>query len=303
MPNKRLTDPILDKDSSGQKRLDKRGVSRLGSRLQGLGKWSLRIGLFLYCVFPLYWMSISSIKSSPELLAYPPTLVPHTFSLRAYEKLFNDTNFWTYFVNSIAISGIATVIVVILGSIAAYSLTRYRYRGREKIAKVLLLAYMFPPIVLIIPLFVFAKFAGLTNSRFGVSIAYISFSLPYAIWILRAFFQGLPIELEQAAWIDGATRRQSLLYIVIPLALPGIIATSIFTFIVAWNDFLFASVLISTDRLKTLPVGINDFFHMAVVDWGLIMAAGVMITIPAVIFFVAVQRHLVEGWGAGGVKG
>jgi ABC-type glycerol-3-phosphate transport system permease component len=203
----------------------------------------------------------------------------------------------------VVVSGISTAIVVILGAAAAYSLTRYRYRGRNAIAKLLLLAYMFPPIILIVPLFIFAHSLALTNSRIGVSLSYISFSLPYAIWILRAFFQGLPIELEHAAWIDGASRSQGLIYIVIPSALPGIIATAIFTFIVAWNDFLFASVLISVDRLKTLPVGINDFFHMAVVDWGLIMAAGVMITIPAVVFFVAVQQYLVEGWGAGAVKG
>jgi len=286
-----------------QKRVYAPAKVRANFLTKNMGKWGLRLGLFLYCIFPLYWMVVSSIKTSPELLAYPPTFVPHELSWGGYWKLFHETNFWTYFVNSIVISGIATVIVVILGAIAAYSLTRYQYRGREKIAKFLLLAYMFPPIVLIVPLFIFASSLGLTNSRVGVALSYISFSLPYAIWILRAFFQSLPVELEHAAWIDGATRRQALLYVVVPLALPGIIATSIFTFIVAWNDFLFASVLISTDPLKTLPVGINDFFHMAVVDWRLIMAAGVMITIPAVIFFVAVQQYLVEGWGAGGVKG
>jgi len=248
-------------------------------------------------------MVASSLKTTRESLAYPPTLVPYETTFNAYRSLFKETNFWTYFVNSVVISGITTITVVILGAIAAYSLTRYRYRGREKIARFLLLSYMFPPIILIVPLFIFANSLGLTNSRIGVSLTYISFSLPYAIWILRAFFQSLPIELEQAAWIDGASRRQGLVYIVIPLALPGVIATAIFTFIVAWNDFLFASVLISTDTLKTLTLGINELFYRAVVDWGVIMAAGVMITIPAVIFFVVVQQYLVEGWGTGGVKG
>jgi len=300
---KNMAPNITDSLALARNRVEPGAKVRMISRAENLGKWSLRLGLFLYCIFPLYWMVVSSIKTPPELLAYPPTFVPHDLSFGGYNKLFNETNFWTYFINSVIISGIATVIVVILGAIAAYGLTRYQYRGRETIAKFLLLAYMFPPIVLIVPLFIFASSLGLTNSRVGVALSYISFSLPYAIWILRAFFQSLPVELEQAAWIDGATRRQGLFYIVIPLALPGIIATSIFTFIVAWNDFLFASVLIATDPLKTLPVGINDFFHMAVVDWRLIMAAGVMITIPAVIFFVAVQQYLVEGWGAGGVKG
>jgi ABC-type glycerol-3-phosphate transport system permease component len=141
------------------------------------------------------------------------------------------------------------------------------------------------------------------NSLLGLALTYISFSLPYALWILRAFFQSIPVELEHAALIDGANRAQALTYVVMPLALPGIIATSIFTFIVAWNDFLFALVLIGKDELKTLAIGINEFFHMAVVDWGLIMAAGVMVTIPALIFFVAIQRYLIAGWGAGGMKG
>lgn len=298
-----MRDRVPDPLTLSRQRTKPRTRSSVYLRSRNMGKWAFRLGLFLYCVFPLYWMAVSSIKSSPELFAYPPTWVPHTLSFNAYTKLFKETNFWTYFVNSVITSGLATLIVIVLGTAAAYSLTRYQYWGREKVAKLLLLAYMFPPIILIVPLFIFAHSAGMTNSRLGVSLSYISFSLPYAIWILRAFFQGLPIELEQAAWIDGATRRQGLFYIVVPLALPGIIATSIFTFIVAWNDFLFASVLISVDYLKTLPVGINDFFHTAVVDWGLIMAAGVMVTIPAVIFFVVVQRYLIQGWGAGGVKG
>lgn len=265
--------------------------------------WSLRVGLFAFCAFPLYWMLISSVKSSPELLASPPTFYPHEWSLRAFRKLFHETNFWTYFLNSIIISGLTTLIVLAFGTVGAYSLTRYRYPGRRHVARLLLLAYMFPPIILMVPLFLFASHLGLTNSRVGLSLTYISFALPYALWILRAFFQSIPIELEHAALIDGGTRFQALLYVVTPLALPGIIATAIFTFILSWNDFLFALVLIGVDELKTLPVGINDFFHMAVVDWGLIMAAGVMVTIPALIFFIAVQHYLIAGWGAGGLKG
>ena len=192
---------------------------------------------------------------------------------------------------------------LVAGVIGAYSLTRYRFRGRTIVARITLLAYMFPPIIMLVPLFLLARELGLVNSLVGLALTYISFSLPYALWILRAFFQSIPVDLEHAALIDGANRAQALWYVVMPLALPGIIATAIFTFIVAWNDFLFALVLIGKDELKTLAIGINEFFHMAVVDWGLIMAAGVMVTIPAVIFFVAVQRYLIAGWGAGGMKG
>jgi ABC-type glycerol-3-phosphate transport system permease component len=266
-------------------------------------EWTLRIGLFVFCAFPLYWMLVSSLKVSHELLASPPTFWPHEWDLRAYRTLFYETNFWKYFQNTIVVSAITTVIVVTAGVIGAYSLTRYAFPGRTLVARVTLLAYMFPPIIMLVPLFLLARQFGLVNSLLGLALTYISFALPYALWILRAFFQSIPVELEHAALIDGANRAQALCYVVAPLALPGIIATAIFTFIVAWNDFLFALVLIGKDELKTLAIGINDFFHMAVVDWGLIMAAGVMVTIPALVFFVAIQRYLIAGWGAGGVKG
>jgi ABC-type glycerol-3-phosphate transport system permease component len=278
-------------------------TSRARRPVSTAAAWAVRAGLFAFCVFPLYWMLVSSLKVSHELLAAPPTFWPHEWDLRAYRKLFTETNFWTYFQNTILVAGLTTVIVVAAGVIGAYALTRYRFPARTFIARVTLLAYMFPPIIMLVPLFLLAREAGLVNSRPGLALTYISFSLPYALWILRAFFQSIPVDLEHAALTDGANRAQALLYVVMPLALPGIIATSIFTFIVAWNDFLFALVLIGQDELKTLAIGINEFFHMAVVDWGLIMAAGVMVTIPALIFFVAVQRYLIAGWGAGGIKG
>jgi multiple sugar transport system permease protein len=265
--------------------------------------WALRLGLFAFCAFPLYWMLVSSLKVSHELLASPPTFWPHEWELRAYRKLFYETNFWTYFQNTVIVSALTTLIVIVAGVIGAYSLTRYAFRGRTFVARVTLLAYMFPPIIMLVPLFLLARQLGLVNSIPGLALTYISFALPYALWILRAFFQSIPLELEHAALIDGANRAQALAYVVMPLALPGIIATAIFTFIVAWNDFLFALVLIGQDELKTLAIGINEFFHMAVVDWGLIMAAGVMVTIPALVFFIAVQRYLIAGWGAGGLKG
>jgi ABC-type glycerol-3-phosphate transport system permease component len=137
----------------------------------------------------------------------------------------------------------------------------------------------------------------------GLILAYTTFSLPFSMWMLRSFFQSIPLELEEAAMIDGASRPKAVRLIIVPLALPGVIAVSIFTFIVAWNDYLFARVLIGADNLKTLPVGIQDLYESTITDWGMVMAAGVMITIPALLFFLVVQRYLIAGWGAGGVKG
>ena len=209
----------------------------------------------------------------------------------------------TYFKNSILCATFSTLCSIAIGTMGGYSLTRFRYWGREKIAMLSLLTYMFPPIVLIIPFFIFFRMLGLTNSYMGLILAYVSFSLPFSVWLLRAFFLSIPLDLEEAAMMDGANRYQAIVYVVMPLALPGIIATAIFTFIVAWNDYLFARILMGQEELKTIPVGVQDFFNMAVIDWGLIMAAGMMITIPALVFFISSQRYLIDGWGAGAVKG
>ena len=148
----------------------------------------------------------------------------------------------------------------------------------------------------------FMRFLGLTNTHLGLILAYTAFCLPFNLWLLRTFFQSIPLELEEAALIDGS-RLQAVVYVVVPLALPGIVATGIFTFILAWNDYIFARVLLSADELKTLPVGIADLYNASVVDWGMIMAAGLLVITPVAAVFVFIQKFLIAGWGSGGVKG
>jgi len=255
------------------------------------------------CAFPLFWMLSTSLKPDREILSWPPYFIPHSATLNNFVRLFTETSFPTYFKNSIICATLSTSLSIIIGTMGGYSLTRFRFWGREKIAVITLLTYMFPPIVLIVPFFVFFRELGLANSYTGLVLAYTSFSLPFCVWLLRAFFLSIPLEMEEAAMTDGASRFKAIIYVIAPLALPGIIATSIFAFIVAWNDFLFARILMVDEEFKTLPVGVQDFFAMAVIDWGLIMAAGIMITIPALVFFVSSQKYLVEGWGSGAVKG
>jgi len=272
---------------------------RLGLAILYLGA----AGLAAQAVLPLLWMLSTSLKPPREVLATPPTLIPAAPTLENYARLLGQTAFVRYFVNSVSVAGLTVLLTMAVGAVGAYSLTRFRFPGREGIARLILCTYMFAPIMIVVPIYILARRLGIVDTHTALVLSYSSFCLPFSLWLLRAFFQSIPIELEEAAQVDGAGRPRALAYIVAPLALPGLIATSIFTFTLAWNDYIFTRILIVSDELKTLPVGVQDLFSAAVVDWGLVMAAGMLITIPALAFFMAVQRHLVAGWGTGGLKG
>jgi ABC-type glycerol-3-phosphate transport system permease component len=259
--------------------------------------------LALQAAFPFFWMISTSFKPPSEVFAQPPAFIPEDPTWENFGRLFTATGFLVYFKNSVVVSGLSVLLTMVVSAAGAYSLTRFRYVGREKIAGLILCTYMFAPIMVVIPFFILVKKAGIENTHFALVLAFTSFCLPFTLWLMRAFFATIPLELEEAALVDGAGRVRAVIHVVLPLALPGIIATSIFTFILAWNDYIFTRILITSDDLKTLPVGVQDLFHSALIDWGLIMAAGMMITIPALVFFLAVQKYLIRGWGAGGVKG
>jgi ABC-type glycerol-3-phosphate transport system permease component len=260
------------------------------------------LALLVFTAFPFAWMVSTALKPSREIFVAPPTLWPVHVTLDNVGRLFAETRFLTYFRNSLTVS-FATVGLTLLVSVpAAYSLTRFRFLGREKIAGLILFTYMFAPIMIIIPFYVAMRFLGLTNTHVGLILAYTAFCLPFNLWLLRTFFQSIPLEVEEAALLDGS-RLQAIVHVVLPLALPGVVATGVFTFILAWNDYIFARVLLSADELKTLPVGIADLYNASVVDWGMIMAAGLLVIAPVAAVFVFIQKFLVAGWGSGGVKG
>ena len=259
--------------------------------------------LLVFTTFPFLWMASTAFKVSNEIFATPPTLWPRTFTLANLERLFAETRFLTYFLNSLKVAALTVALTLTVATPAAYSLTRYRFAGRETVAATVLFAYMFAPIMIIIPFYVMMRFVGLNNTHLGLTLAYSAFCLPFALWMLRTFFQSIPVDIEDAAMVDGASRWQVVLHVVLPLALPGVVATGIFTFILAWNDYIFARVLLSADELKTLPVGIADLYNASVVDWGMIMAAGLLVIAPVLGVFVFIQRYMVEGLASGGVKG
>jgi ABC-type glycerol-3-phosphate transport system permease component len=248
-------------------------------------------------------MVTTSFKSTEEIFVYPPEFLPRRFTLDNFRTLFSQSSFFAYFLNSLRVSVLTMLFALILSALGAYGLVRFRFRGKESLARLILLTYMFAPIMIVIPFYIIIRKVGLVNTHTALVLALTSFSLPFTLWLLRSFFQTIPLELEEAARVDGATNLEAAIYIILPLATPGIIATAIFTLILAWNDYIFARILITSDPLKTLPVGVQDLFNQTVVDWGMIMASGVLITIPVLFFFVFIQQYLIEGWGAGGVKG
>lgn len=253
--------------------------------------------------FPLFWMIASSFKPRTELYAFPPTFFPALPTLDNYVELLTRTSFSTYFKNSMIVAIGATLMSMVIGSLGGYALSRFRYPGFTAFSRLTLLAYMLPSIMLVIPLYVTIGNLGLVDTLESLIITNTTFTLPFALWLMRAYFATIPVELEEAAMIDGGTRFQAIMKVVIPLAIPGIVSTSIFAFTHSWNEYLYALVFIHSDSLRTLPPGMGTFIQMdSVYQWGVLMAGSVLITIPVLIFYMLVQRNLVSGLTEGGVK-
>jgi multiple sugar transport system permease protein len=262
--------------------------------------WSVVLAV----AFPLFWMLSTALKPQTELFAIPPTLLPERPTLEHFSQLLLHSPFPRYFVNSAIVATATTLLVIAIGTLGAHSLVRFSYPGREALARLVLFTYLLPPVILVIPLYLLMAKLGLVNSLASLVITYTSFALPFALWLLRSFMAAIPADLEAAAQMDGANRMQAFVDIILPQALPGIISTALFTFILAWNEYLFALVLISKDSAKPLPTGVITMLTSAfTVEWSLLMAASVLMSVPLVVCFAFLQKHLTAGFGAGGVKG
>jgi len=260
--------------------------------------------IVLAVVFPLIWMIVTSGKPQSELFSIPPTLMPETITFEHYRRLLTDTPFLQYFRNSMILAVTTTVVVVVLGTLGAYSLVRFKYRGRETLATLVLFTYLMPSVVLVIPLYLMMAKLGLTNTLASLVIAYTTFALPYALWLLRSFMSSIPVDLESAALVDGAGRMGAFFDVILPQALPGIVSTALFTFILCWNEYLFALVLVNSDSVRPLTAGTMNMLITAFnIDWSLLMAASVMMSLPLIVIFTFLQGTLTKGFGAGAVKG
>ncbi|MEJ2264402.1 MAG: carbohydrate ABC transporter permease [Anaerolineales bacterium] len=273
-------------------------------RLRRLLLYLLMLAAVLWAILPLFWVFISSIKPDTETYSFQQSILPRHPTLENYITLFRVTRFADWMKNSAILSTLTTLLVVALGSTAGYALSRFRLRGLELFGRATLLAYMMPPILLVVPIFFLLFQLNLVNSYTGLLLVYTGTHLPVGLWMLRPYFQGIPIDLEEAAMVDGASRFQAFRKVILPQALPGIISVAIYNFSVIWQEYLFASILIFSSRKTTLSAGVATFLAEDwIYSWGVVMAAGVMVSLPLILIYIFLQRYLIAGWGGGAVKG
>jgi multiple sugar transport system permease protein len=263
--------------------------------------------MFLYTAVPMVWMLLTSVKSGFAAMQSPPQWWPNEPTLASYTKLLDPTNsvgqdFLRFFWNSLFVSTTTTILAVIVAVPAAYAFSRFDFPGRKFLFFAVLLRNMFPAVIFLVPLFILMRLLGLVNTHGSLILTYLTFGLPLAIWLLKGFYDNIPYQLEQAARIDGATRFQAFLLIVMPLSVPGIIATAIYSFIGAWNEYIFAYTFLNRNEQLTLPVGIQRFFSENTTDFPGLMAASFMMSLPVVVLFLLLQRYFVRALTEGAVK-
>ena len=269
-----------------------------------------RILLFLLAVTaasvmggPLIWMTISSLKMPQELYQTPPTFLPARATLQNYKELFFQTEFSSYFANSLIVACGTTVLCLAISGLAAYSLARFRFPGLKSFAVATLLAYLLPEALLVIPLYTMAVHLSLSDSLFGLVLANTAFALPMSLWYMRSYFATMPPALEEAAMIDGCTRLGAFRRVTVPLALPGFASVGMLIFNGAWNEYLLSLVLISSERKKVLPLGLATWIGQdSLYSWGMLLAGSVLLTLFSIFVFLLAQRHLTEGLMNGSIK-
>ncbi|WEK51446.1 MAG: carbohydrate ABC transporter permease [Candidatus Kaistia colombiensis] len=257
----------------------------------------------VFALFPLFWLLKVSVTPNDLLYSEGVRLWPSRTVFDHFDFVLRHSDFPLFFRNSMIVSLSTAFIVTILASLGGYAMSRFTFRGKFWIVGLMLLTQMFPLVMLIAPIFKILSPLGLTNSLSGLILVYVAFNVPFATFLMQSFFDGIPKDLEEAAMIDGATRFMAFRQIILPLTLPGMAATLGFVFTAAWSELLFALMLISGVDASTFPVGLLSFVSKFSVDFGQMMAAGVLALIPACLFFFFIQRYLVQGLTAGAVKG
>lgn len=266
-------------------------------------QWSVLSAALVVVVFPLYWMLLTAFD--PPSLSYSAkiSLLPKRLTFAAFAQLLREYDFLLWMWNSAFVATISTLLAVLVGTLAAYSLARLRYPGRGFLAGTFFLAYIFPATLLVVPVFVILSVLGLTDDYIGLVMSYLIFTVPFCTWMLRAYLTSIPPELEEAALVDGANRIQAMLLIILPLAAPGVAAATIFAFTLSWNEYLYAFILMTDSTKMTLSPGMTKLVFGDIFLWGMIMSGASLMSLPVVILYFVAQRFVVSGLTAGSVKG
>ena len=258
--------------------------------------------IILIFFFPFFWIITSSFKSPEEIIATSTTIIPRSFTLEHYNKILFNSDSFIYLKNSLIVSFSSMIISIILSVSAAYGLHKLKFYGNKFVEYSLLATYAFPGVILLVPIYLLFAKVNLLNSYFALIVVNVLFATPFAVWMLKAFFKLIPNEIEEAAYIDGASRYIVISRIIVPLAAPGIASVAIFCFIISWTEYLFASILISGDDLKTLPVGLAGIVGQYQIDWGFLLSGAVLASLPVILLFVFIGKYFVSGLTEGAVK-
>lgn len=263
--------------------------------------------VFLFLIlFPIYWIFVSSLQPLPILMRAEARLWPHEATLEHYIILFEAQYgvklFRLYIQNSLKVAISVALISTLIASTAAYGLSRYRFHGKEVLGRLMLFIYVFPTVVLITPIYRSLAKVGLIDTHIGLIILHTALTAPFATWLLWAFFDAIPKELEEAAAVDGASRGQSFFHVVLPLASPGILTAAIYSLVISWGEYMFAAILISSEDKKTVPLGLATYMTEQYIEWGQLLAGTVLAAIPIILIFMLLSRYFLKGFLEGALK-
>jgi len=279
-----------------------RSVSRTRRSLQWVGNTLLAL-MLVWTLVPFYWMIATSLKKDREIYGFEATLIPHQPTLANYARLFAKTPFILYLRNSTIIAVGTTIASLVFGTLGAYALARLRFPGRKVIARGLVFTYLVPPALLFIPLFAVMSTLRLVDTHQGLILTYLSFSVPFCTWLLMGYFRSVPLELEEAALVDGCTRLGSLVRVILPMSLPALAVVAFFSFTQSWNEFLYANVFVNSVEVRTITTGLTLFVVEDVFFWGPMMGASFLSALPPLVLYLIFQRWVVKGLTLGAVKG
>jgi multiple sugar transport system permease protein len=256
----------------------------------------------VFAGFPILWMLFSSVKSNQEIFALPPRLFPETFTLGAYASIFNDPVKVRFFINSYLIAGVVTLLTLLIAIITAYGFSRYNFRSKNVLNVFIISTQTVPPITLLIPYFGMVVTLGIFDTYMALILTYLVFTLPYAILLMTGYLNTLPRELDEAVMMDGGSSWTALWRVIVPVSLPGIVATGVYTFLLSWNEFLFALTLTKSMDLRTVPIGIQLLMGQHAFEWNEMMAMSVLGSLPLLVLYLIAQRYFLAGMTAGSVK-